>query len=122
MSFSYTRTVSRSMALLRSSPRSFSSPSPENPKKLFVLTYEYVENVAEKRAPLRASHLAYAKDMVAKGVLLAGGAFNPLTHGMLIINGTRDDADNLAKRDPYVVGKIVKNYDIKEWTVVIGDI
>lgn len=116
------RVALRSSALLQIATRAMSSPSPENPKKLFVLTYEYVENVAEKRVPLRASHLNYAKEMVSKGFLVAGGAFNPLTHGMLIVNGTRDDAENLAKGDPYVVGKIVKSYDIKEWTVVVGNI
>ena len=116
------RIALRSSALLRNVTRPISSPSPENPKKLFVLTYEYVDNVAEKRAPLRASHLNYAKEMVSKGILVAGGAFNPLTHGMLIVNGTRDDAEKLAKGDPYVVGKIVKGYDIKEWTVVVGNI
>ena len=41
----------------------------------FVLFYEYVENVVERRAPYREAHLALVEVRVDRGELVLGGAF-----------------------------------------------
>jgi len=44
----------------------------------FVLFYDYVENVVERRAPYREAHLALVEVHVDRGELVLGGAFaNP---------------------------------------------
>ena len=41
----------------------------------FVLFYEYVENVVERRAPYREANLALVEVRVDRGELVLGGAF-----------------------------------------------
>ena len=44
------------------------------------LFYDYVEDVVEKRAPLRADHLALAREWKADGrIVMAGALGNPRT-------------------------------------------
>lgn len=94
--------------------------SADNPKKLFLLEYKFVENVLEARKPFRAAHLAFANDAAAAGKLLAGGALNPPSHGMLLFNCNKEEVVNFAANDPYTVNKVAVDYSIKEWTVVVG--
>jgi len=45
----------------------------------YLLFYDVVDRYAERRAPFRASHLAYAKQALDRGELVLGGAFaNPI--------------------------------------------
>ena len=101
--------------------RFFYRLSPYNPKKVFVLTYTYVDDAINKREPLRPSHIKYASDMVDKGILIAGGGFSPLTHGMLLINDSEENARKFAESDPYVVGNIVSKYTVHEWNTEVGN-
>ena len=41
----------------------------------FVLFYDYVENVVERRAPYREAHLAHVQAYVDRGEQTLGGAF-----------------------------------------------
>jgi hypothetical protein len=50
--------------------------SPAEPVKHWALHYSYVPDVMEKRAPLRAEHLALASKYKAAGKMLQGGQMN----------------------------------------------
>eukprot|EP01119_Soliformovum_irregulare_P008208 TRINITY_DN2127_c0_g1_i2.p1 TRINITY_DN2127_c0_g1~~TRINITY_DN2127_c0_g1_i2.p1 ORF type:complete len:115 (-),score=21.09 TRINITY_DN2127_c0_g1_i2:153-497(-) len=104
--------------LKQTSPRSYTTSTHQNiptvPRHK-ILTYKYVEDVAEKRPPHRAAHLAHAKAFSDKGSLILGGATqNPLDQGILIFEGvSREEVEDFAKNDPYVRNGIVSDYTIR---------
>ncbi len=88
----------------------------------FILQYDYVENVVERRAPLREAHLTLAREAYARGELLLGGALaDPVDTGLLVFRvDDRAVVERFVAGDPYVRGGIVKAWRIRPWTVVIG--
>jgi len=44
-----------------------------SPPTRFLLSYEYIPDVLEKRGPYREGHLGLAKDMIEKGTCVSGG-------------------------------------------------
>jgi len=90
----------------------------------YLLFYEVVDQYAERRVPFRAAHLAYAKQAVARGDLVLGGAFaNPVDGTVLLFkSATAAVAENFAKSDPYVVNGLVTKWRVREWTTVVGEL
>ncbi len=88
----------------------------------YVLQYDYVENVVERRAPLREAHLKLAREAHARGELLLGGALaDPVDTGLLVFRvDDRAIVEHFVREDPYVRGGIVKAWRVRPWTVVIG--
>ena len=88
------------------------------PPKQYVLRYNYVADVLEKRPPHREKHLELAMDMC-----LSGGPTAPLNAdvptGALFIFEKLEAAEAFVKQDPYVSAGIVTGYTIEEWTVAI---
>ena len=88
------------------------------PPKQYVLRYNYVADVLEKRPPHREKHLELATDMC-----LSGGPTAPLNAdvptGALFIFEKLEAAEAFVKQDPYVSAGIVTGYTIEEWTVAI---
>jgi uncharacterized protein YciI len=85
------------------------------------LFYDYVEDVVEKRAPLRADHLALASEWKADGRIVMAGALGNPPHGALFVFLVEDPAEIEAfvAEDPYVLGGIVTGHRVVPWTVVI---
>lgn len=90
----------------------------------FALIYEVVENYVERRAPLRSKHLALAKESHSRGELILGGAFaDPPDKGLLIFRAPdKNVPESFAKSDPYVLNGLVKRWEVRPWTVVIGNV
>lgn len=88
----------------------------------YLLFYEVVADYLERRKPLRAEHLAYARAAVERGELLLGGALaDPPDGAVLVFQGTSPEvAAAFAARDPYVRGGVVSAWKVREWTTVIG--
>jgi uncharacterized protein YciI len=88
----------------------------------FLLLYDYVPDVVEKRGPHRAAHLGYAREAVARGELVLGGALaNPLDGAVLLFNvDSPAIVETYAKSDPYVVNGLVSSWRVREWTTVVG--
>lgn len=88
----------------------------------YILYYDYVENIVEKRAPFREEHLNNAKEHQDKGLLKMAGAYANPVDGAVFIFKTEDKSivESFAKNDPYVKNGLVPNWSIREWTVVIG--
>ena len=53
----------------------------------YLLMYDVVKDYVERRAPLRSAHIALARDAVARGELVLGGALNPPDGVMLLFRG-----------------------------------
>jgi hypothetical protein len=89
----------------------------------YLLIYDVVGDYVERRAPLRAAHLALARQAVARGQLVLGGALaNPPDRVvMLFRGGSPADAEAFAKADPYVVNGLVTGWQVREWTTVVGE-
>ncbi len=129
------RTIAQSTSL-------FSAPPPTR----YLLNYEYIPDVLEKRGPYREGHLGLAKAMAEEGTCVSGGPSNlpgsDVPYGALckslkvlivlslrskltillspVVFTTKDAAEKFAKEDPYVEGGIVTRSTISEWTVAIG--
>ena len=92
------------------------------PERLYLLTYDYVENVVERRAPHRAAHLAYAGRWRDEGRIVMAGAVGDPPHGALFVFRVDDPAEieTFADEDPYTAAGIVTGRDIQPWNVVIS--
>eukprot|EP01095_Lingulamoeba_sp_RSL-Kostka_P004527 TRINITY_DN15762_c0_g1_i1.p1 TRINITY_DN15762_c0_g1~~TRINITY_DN15762_c0_g1_i1.p1 ORF type:complete len:147 (-),score=42.39 TRINITY_DN15762_c0_g1_i1:126-566(-) len=93
-----------------------------NDKKFFMLEYEYIENILEERTQFRKSHFEHAKSYRDNGSLVYGGAFNPPSLGAAIVFrcSNKEEVEEFARNDPYVINKLVINFKVKEWSIVIG--
>jgi uncharacterized protein YciI len=84
-----------------------------------ILFYEYVPDIAERRAPHRQAHLALLRDLHAKGeCLLAGATGNPV-HGAAIVFRTPEAAERFAQDDPYAKAGLVADHRIESISVVV---
>ena len=88
----------------------------------YLLQYDYVEDVVEKRAPLRETHLALARAAHGRGeIVLAGALADPVDAAVLVFRvDDRAVVERFAREDPYVLNGLVKRWRIRAWTVVIG--
>ncbi len=88
----------------------------------FALLYELVEGYLSRRAAFRQEHLGLAAAAHERGELIMGGAFaDPADRALLVFRGAdRNVAESFARHDPYVVNGLVKRWEVRPWTVVIG--
>ena len=89
----------------------------------FALIYHLVDDYLERRASLRSQHLAIANAVYEHGELVLGGAFaEPADKALLIFHSPNASAAKaFAENDPYVIHGLVKHWEIRPWTVVIGN-
>jgi uncharacterized protein YciI len=88
--------------------------------RLYVLFYDYVENVVERRAPYREEHLALVRRWKEDGRFVMGGALGDPPHGALIVlkvDGTAA-VEEFVAADPYIAAGIVTGRRIEPWAVV----
>ena len=87
----------------------------------FALSYDVVDDFANKRMPFRPAHIKEVRDANARGELIMAGALGEPAGALLIFRGAdRSVAENFAKADPYVNGGLVSNWTVRPWTVVVG--
>jgi uncharacterized protein YciI len=88
----------------------------------FALMYELVDDYLARRAAFRQEHLALAKAAHERSEIALAGAFaDPPDRALLIFRcGDRSTAESFARNDPYVVNGLVKRWEVRPWTVVIG--
>lgn len=91
----------------------------------WLLLYDYVEDVVERRAPHRPAHLALVHDLHERGVVLLAGALGDPVDGAAFVFVADDRADRAAvddfvARDPYVREGLVTAWTVRPWTVVTG--
>lgn len=88
----------------------------------YLLMYDLADDYMTRRAPLRAAHIGLARESVARGELVLGGALaNPPDGSILLFRGDSPAAaEAFAKSDPYVLNGLVKSWRVREWTTVLG--
>jgi uncharacterized protein YciI len=87
---------------------------------LFALTYEVVNDFVTRRQPFREEHLRLARQAQARGDLLMAGAVGDPPSGALLVFTSAVTADEFARRDPYVVNRLVTRWAVQPWHVVVG--
>jgi uncharacterized protein len=90
----------------------------------FALFYqELVDGYTEKRAAHRDEHLKLAREFHSRGELvLAGALANPLDGALLIFRGPDASvAQRFVSKDPYIRNGLIKRWQIREWSVVVGN-
>jgi uncharacterized protein YciI len=89
----------------------------------FTMIYDFVDDYMARRGAFREEHLKLAADAHTRGELLLGGAFaDPPDKALMIFRA--DDAkvaESFARSDPYVTNGLVKRWEVRPWTVVIGN-
>jgi len=90
--------------------------------KYFLLTYEYVDGMLEKRGPYRPAHLDYLKTLLdAKTLIVSGPLVNPVDGAMLVFQAEDAAAvETIAKNDPFMAANLIKAWRVREWEVAMG--
>lgn len=88
----------------------------------YLLFYDYVEDVLDRRAPFREEHLALVKEYVDRNEIVLAGAFADPVDGAVLAFKTenRSRIEDFVSKDPYVVNGLVTRWSLREWTVVAG--
>lgn len=88
----------------------------------YILTYHTVDNYVNLRAPFRTEHLALANSYRDRGIMIMGGALaNPVDKAIVIFKSdSTEEIEEFVRQDPYVQNGLVKSWEIREWTVVVG--
>ena len=91
-----------------------------NPDQHHLLLYDYVEDIAERRAPHREGHLAAIRaEKDAGRVVMAGALGNPPVAGAIAFRGVdRDHIETFVNQDPYVRAGLVRSWRVEPWNLV----
>lgn len=85
----------------------------------FVLFYDYVPDVAERRGPYRDAHLSRLQELYDAGELVMAGALGDPPHGAAIVFRSAESAERFLGEDPYVSAGLVTAHRIESWNVVV---
>jgi uncharacterized protein YciI len=87
-----------------------------------VLFYHLVEDYVARRAPFREEHLRLAREAHGRGEMILGGALADPADQALLVFRVSDRAliEAFVQADPYVKNGLIKRWEIRPWTVVIG--
>jgi uncharacterized protein YciI len=82
-----------------------------------------VDDFVSRRAPYRKEHLRHAQEAHRRGeLLLAGALADPADGALLVFRAPeRSIVEAFARADPYVTNGLVTRWEIRSWTVVIGN-
>lgn len=88
----------------------------------YLLFYDYVPDILERRGPHRPGHLELAEAERAGGTLLMAGAYGDPVKGAVFAWRCDDPSpvEAFVASDPYVANGLVTGWRIEPWTVVIG--
>jgi len=88
----------------------------------YVLFYDYVEDIAERRGPHREAHLAHLGRWRDEGRLVLGGAVGEPLHGGMIVFRVDDpeEVEAFVTGDPYVQNGLVASHRTEPWNVVVA--
>ncbi|MGI8808852.1 MAG: YciI-like protein [Acidimicrobiales bacterium] len=88
----------------------------------WLLTYDYVDDIATRRAPFREGHLGLVRELHDRGALLMAGAVGDPIEGALLVFTVEDQAvvEDFVAQDPYVREGLVTAWRVRPWNVVVG--
>ena len=87
----------------------------------FLLMYEYVEDILERRAPYRDAHLANLQRLKDEGrVLMAGALGDPVTGAAIVFAPcSAEEVGEYVLRDPYYEAGLITDWRAVPWNGVI---
>mmetsp|Transcript_7510 Transcript_7510/g.14863 ORF Transcript_7510/g.14863 Transcript_7510/m.14863 type:complete len:123 (+) Transcript_7510:127-495(+) len=89
-------------------------------EKHYLLMYDYVEGILEKRGPYRPEHLGNAQKQLEAGFIKAGGAYNEGKGAVFHFEcDDKEHIEEFVKNDPYYKNGLIPSYNIYEWTLAI---
>jgi len=91
--------------------------------KHFLLFYTTRPDYLERRGEFRGAHLEHAWQAHDRGELvLAGALADPADGAVFLFRGPGPGgAEAFAQGDPYVEHGLVAEWEVREWTTVVGD-
>ena len=86
----------------------------------YILFYEYVKDIVERRGPYREEHLARIARARERGEVVLAGALGDPPHGAAIVfqGAERTVVESFAREDPYVRAGLVTDWRIEPWKLV----
>ncbi|HLX30925.1 MAG TPA: YciI-like protein [Casimicrobiaceae bacterium] len=85
----------------------------------YLLIYELAPDYLERRGAFRNGHLRLAWQSDA--LVLGGALADPTDRAMLLFEGDSPDvARRFAEADPYVANGLVRSWEVRPWTTVVG--
>ena len=90
--------------------------------KYYVLLYEVVDDMVNRRAPYREEHLRLIREAHARGEIVMAGAVGDPPDGALVVfrAPSPEMVEKFVRDDPYVKNGLVVSWKVKPWTVVAG--
>jgi uncharacterized protein YciI/heme-degrading monooxygenase HmoA len=88
----------------------------------YALIYEVVDDYVARRGEFREQHLRVAREVRERGELVLAGAFaEPVDRALLVFRtDEKNEVEEFARKDPYVVNGLVKKWEVRPWKVVVG--
>jgi uncharacterized protein YciI len=88
----------------------------------WLLFYDFVDDIGERRVPFRDAHLALARAAHQRGELIIAGAFAESPLGAVLVFRGDDTAavESFVASDPYVANGLVTAWRIRPWQVGVG--
>lgn len=85
----------------------------------YLLLYDYVEDMAERRTPFREAHLArIAEAREAGRIVMAGALGDPPTGAAIVFKDVdHEEIEQFVSGDPYVEAGLVTKWYIERWNV-----
>lgn len=89
----------------------------------YALFYQVVDDYILRRAQYREEHLILGKEANDNGNLILAGALTDPPDGALLVFKASDKSvvEDFVTNDPYVKNGLITKWEIRQWTVVIGN-
>jgi hypothetical protein len=89
----------------------------------YTLIYHLVDDYMERRGQFREEHLKFAKELNGRNELILAGAFSDPPDKALLIFRVADKSviEDFIKKDPYIKNGLIAKWEIRLWSVVIGE-
>ncbi|MGK6318651.1 YciI-like protein [Sphingomonas sp. DT-204] len=89
----------------------------------YLLIYELASDYLDRRPAHRDLHLKLAWAAADRGELtLAGALADPADRAVLLFSGDGPAvAEAFARADPYVANGLVRRWEVRPWTTVVGE-
>jgi uncharacterized protein len=88
------------------------------PDPQYILFYDYVEDIVDRRAPHREGHMNVIRAGKDDGRIVTAGPLGDPPHGAAIVFKDRAAAEAFPESDPYVANGLVTGWRVDSWAVV----
>ncbi|MEW6733481.1 MAG: YciI-like protein [Acidobacteriota bacterium] len=94
-----------------------------NNMNYYALFYQVVDDFISRRSPYRAEHLQLVREAHDRGELLLAGALSDPVDSALLVFRTleKSSIEKFVGNDPYVINGLVTRWEVRPWTVVVGN-